>query len=116
MKIKSIISMLAGVAMLFSLSSCFDLEETVYDKIPSDTFGKNKAEVEAIIGPVYNTLKKYFSSNWLYLSECTGDMAINPTRKGGDWFVICTCIHGLLRREHCVDAGMQRRIPSPPVT
>lgn len=86
MKIKSIISMLAGVAMLFSLSSCFDLEETVYDKIPSDTFGKNKAEVEAIIGPVYNTLKKYFSSNWLYLSECTGDMAINPTRKGGDWF------------------------------
>ena len=75
MKIKSIISMLAGVAMLFSLSSCFDLEETVYDKIPSDTFGKNKAEVEAIIGPVYNTLKKYFSSNWLYLSECTGDMA-----------------------------------------
>ena len=31
-------------------------------------------------------LKKYFPSNWLYLSECTGDMAINPTRKGGDWF------------------------------
>ena len=33
MKIKSIISMLAGVAMLFSLSSCFDLEETVYNKM-----------------------------------------------------------------------------------
>lgn len=86
MKIKSIISMLVGTMLLLPLSSCFDLDETVYDKVPSDTFGKTNAEVEAIIGPVYNTLKKYFPSNWLYLSECTGDMAINPTRKGGDWF------------------------------
>lgn len=86
MKTKSIISILLGSIMLFSLSSCFDLDEEIFDKIPADSFGKNEAEIEAIIGPVYNTLKKYFPSRWLYLSECPGEMAINPTRKGGDWF------------------------------
>lgn len=87
MKTKSIISsLLVGIVMSFSLSSCFDLDETIYDKIPAESFGKTDAEIEAIIGPVYNTLKKYFAPRWLYLSECSGDMAINPTRRGGDWF------------------------------
>ncbi|MDR0349125.1 MAG: RagB/SusD family nutrient uptake outer membrane protein [Tannerella sp.] len=86
MKTKSIISILIGSVMMLSLSSCFNLDETIYDKIPADSFGKTEAEIESIIGPAYNTLKKYFPSRWLYLSECSGEMAINPTRRGGDWF------------------------------
>lgn len=84
MRKKSLIY-IAIVAVL-SLTSCLNLDETVYDKVTGDNFGKTDAEINAIIGPAYNTLKKYFSNHWLYLSECTGDMAINPTRRGGDWF------------------------------
>lgn len=86
MKIKSII--LTGIVaiILFPVQSCLNLDETVYDKITGDNFGNTEAEVTAIIGPAYGTLKRYFHAHWLYLSECTGDMAITPTRKGGDWF------------------------------
>ncbi len=86
MKQKSIIHIIATAFLIISFSSCLNLDEKVYDKITADGFGKTDAEINSIIGPAYNTLKKYFSNNWLYLSECTGDMALNPTRLGGDWF------------------------------
>ena len=31
-------------------------------------------------------LKRYFSDACIALSECSGDMAVVPTRKGGDWY------------------------------
>lgn len=85
MKKKSIISFIAGVCVFFSLSSCFNLDEDVYDTIPAENFGKTEAEINAIIGPVYNTLKKYYN-NFQYVSEQGGEMAVTPTRRGGDWW------------------------------
>lgn len=87
MKKKSFIfSLLAGTAFTLVTPACMDLDETVYDKITVDNLGNNEAEINAIIGPVYSTLKKYFPENFFDLTECSGDMAITPTRKGGDWF------------------------------
>ena len=86
MKIKSIILMGITAVTLLSTPSCLNLDEAVYDKVIADDFGNNAEEVKAIIGPAYGTLRRYFHAHWLYLSECTGDMAITPTRKGGDWF------------------------------
>lgn len=82
---KKIISLFVGVCMLGSLSSCFDLDEKVYSTIPADNFGRTEAEINAIIGPVYNTLKKYFN-NFHYISDTSGEMAVVPTRRGGDWW------------------------------
>lgn len=83
---KKILIVIAVTVSAFSFQSCFDLGENVYDQITADEFGTTDAETAAIIGPVYNTLKRYFPSAWVYLSEHSGDMAINPTRRGGDWF------------------------------
>ena len=33
---KSIISLFTGAALMFSMPSCTDLDETVYDKIPAE--------------------------------------------------------------------------------
>ena len=49
-------------------------------------FGKTDGEINSIIGPAYNTFKRYFSDACIALSECSGDMAVVPTRKGGDWY------------------------------
>ena len=66
--------------------SCTNLDETVYDTIPADEFGKKPAEINAIIAPIYKTLKSVFPGDVFLLSEATGDMAITPTRVGGDWW------------------------------
>ncbi len=86
MKRKSIISILTGTVLLCSMPSCMDLDETVYDKVQADKFGKTEAEINSIIAPIYKTLKKAWPNAYFYMTECSGDMAITPTRLGGDWW------------------------------
>ena len=50
MKRKTILSFITGLFLLGGLSSCMDLDETVYDKLPADDFGQSKAESTALIG------------------------------------------------------------------
>ncbi|HHT34835.1 MAG TPA: RagB/SusD family nutrient uptake outer membrane protein [Bacteroidales bacterium] len=71
------------MAMMFA---CTNLDETVYDTIPADQFGKKPAEINAIIAPIYKTLKNVWPSDIFLLSEQSGDMAMTPTRVGGDWW------------------------------
>ena len=85
MEKKIIFSLLAGT-MLGVMPSCTDLDETVYDNLPADTFGSTETEVNALVGTVYKTLKSYASSgDFLALDEQSGSGAVTPTRKGGDW-------------------------------
>lgn len=67
-------------------TGCTNLEEDVYDSIPEDQFGSSTEQINAIVGPVYRTLKDVWNTNDYYfaISEFTSDMAFNPTRKGGD--------------------------------
>ena len=74
------------LVLMGGIHSCTDLDETVYDTIPADQFGQKPAEINAIIAPIYKTLKNLWPGNFFLLSEQTGDMAITPTRVGGDWW------------------------------
>lgn len=74
------------LVLLGSIFSCTDLDEKVYDTIPADQFGKKPAEINAIIAPIYKTLKGIWPGEIFLLSEQSGDMAITPTRIGGDWW------------------------------
>ena len=69
------------------MPACTDLDETVYDNLPADTFGSTETEVNALVGTVYKTLKNYVSDgNFLALDVMSGSDAVTPTRKGGDWY------------------------------
>ncbi len=78
--------MSTALILMGGLYSCTNLDETVYDTIPADQFGKKPAEINAIIAPIYKTLKSLWPGDIFLLSEQTGDMAITPTRIGGDWW------------------------------
>lgn len=80
----TLLSLVLG--LLAGIYSCTNLDETVYDTIPADQFGKKPAEINAIIAPIYKTLKNVFPGDIFLLSEQAGDMAITPTRVGGDWW------------------------------
>ena len=70
----------------FNFQGCTNLDEEVFDKLPVDQFGNNDKEVNSLIFPIYSSLKDIWNVNFFILSECSGDMAIVPTRKGGDYW------------------------------
>lgn len=86
MKKKTIYSLIIGSALCWSFSSCLNLDEKVYDKLPAENFGNTQVEINALLGTVYNTLKTYWPGDFRALSENGGSMAVTPTRKGGDWY------------------------------
>jgi SusD family. len=86
MKKNKIFIFIAFVLLSMTYTGCTNLDEVVYDKLPVDQFGQNTKEVNSLIAPIYRTLKNVFPANYFLLSECSSDMAITPTRKGGDWW------------------------------
>ncbi|HRN54960.1 MAG TPA: RagB/SusD family nutrient uptake outer membrane protein [Agriterribacter sp.] len=86
MKNSNLFLMCFILLLLGTAAGCTKLDEEVYDKIPVDQFGNSTREINALVGPVYRTLKSVWGSNDSYFgySEMTSDMAINPTRRGGD--------------------------------
>jgi starch-binding outer membrane protein, SusD/RagB family len=86
MKKTKIFSLIFVLALTFMYQGCTNLDEEVYDRLPVDEFGKTTGEINSLIAPIYRTLKNVFPGNFFLLSECSGDMAITPTRRGGDWW------------------------------
>ena len=87
MKKRNIISFLTGTALLFSMPACTNLDETVYDNVPADSFGYTDSEISVLVGTVYKTLKNYpADGNFIALDMMSGSDAVTPTRKGGDWY------------------------------
>ena len=84
---KIALSLVAGCFLLLSaIFSCTNLDETVYDTITSDQFPKTPDQINSIIGPVYKTLKSLWPGDMFCVIEQSGDMAVTPTRRGGDWW------------------------------
>ena len=84
-KHSALIFSLVGLLMMTSIA-CTNLDEEVYGRIPADSFGSTQAEMNALIGPIYRTLPAWWSSYHVFLSEIAGEMAIVPTRRGGDYW------------------------------
>lgn len=75
----------AVLALLFvSGSGCTNLDEELFDRLPADQFGNSEQEINALIAPIYRTLKGIWSPAYYCMVEGASDMAITPTRKGGD--------------------------------
>ena len=56
---KYIIAIATGCVLVFSVSSCFDLSETVYSEIPVNNFFKTEKDIIAYAGRAYVGLQPY---------------------------------------------------------
>lgn len=95
MKSKFIIAI--SLVMTFAMS-CTDLDETLYDRVEADNYGKTAGEIETIVGRAYASLRGfsdaasggthcYPASEYVYfLPALTSDECALPTRVGGDWY------------------------------
>lgn len=84
-KIKILIFTVVSL-LSFNFQGCTNLEEEVFDQLPVDLFGNNDKEINSLIFPIYSALRDVWQTNFFILSECSSDMAIIPTRKGGDYW------------------------------
>ncbi len=75
------------VSIPFVLMSCTDLNENVYDKLPTDKFGTTSEQINAIMAPAYQSLKYLLNYDGPWgMADLTSDILIIPTRVGGDWW------------------------------
>jgi starch-binding outer membrane protein, SusD/RagB family len=68
------------------VTGCTNLDETVYDKVLAADFGTTDKQISAIIAPIYTKLQNTFPYDLWQIEECSSDMTVIPTRKGGDWW------------------------------
>ena len=83
---KSIITKWLLGAAILAAPACTNLDENVYDSIPSSEFGNTQAQINSIIAPIYSELKGVWQGDFFCAVEEASDMAITPTRIGGDWW------------------------------
>lgn len=92
MKIKITAAIL--VSMLFTISSCTDLDEQLYDRVEDGNFGNTPKEIDALVGGAYSSLRGFadgISNNYptceyvFFLNETVSDEAVIPTR-GTNWY------------------------------
>lgn len=85
---------LVGVLALLGVASCTNLDETLYNQVTSDDYGKTPSEVETIVGRAYASLRGFADATSnsyptceyvFFLNECVSDEACIPTR-GTDWY------------------------------
>ena len=75
---------LALVAFLGLLTvGCTNLDEEVYSQLPMDSYGTTEAEINSLIAPIYTRLRDFDAIHGI---ENVSDMAVTPTRRGGDWW------------------------------
>jgi len=73
--------------MAIVLSACTTLDEELYSDIAIDNFGKSEAQINALVGPIYSTLKGHNLewNRYMTMNGLAGDMIAIPGFKGGDW-------------------------------
>lgn len=68
-------------------NSCTKLDEELYSEVRTTEFGQNDKEINALVGPIYSTLKGH-NLSWdfyMVMDELAGGMMAVPGFKGGDW-------------------------------
>lgn len=68
-------------------SACTELDEEVYEKIPTDEYPENDAQVANLATEVYSRLRPLADDEgwWFLAQEISSDELVGPTR-GSDWY------------------------------
>lgn len=69
----------------FSLSSCFDLEEEVFDRVDSKIYYQNENSVKGAVASIYQTGAMSYIEYFWYLQEFSADQVSWRSWNGGLW-------------------------------
>lgn len=72
--------------LLFAITGCTNLDETLYSRIDSKDFYKTEDDINRAMGPIYANFREILQWHSIWDTEVTGDISITPTRTGGAWY------------------------------
>ena len=73
------------IAVLLPLSSCTDLNETLYSKLGNENFLNTDEEIASALGAVYSGLRSFQDFGNVWTIYCTTDEVAIVGRTAGDW-------------------------------
>lgn len=76
---------LTGLLVVAVISACHKIDVTPKSLYTEDVFPQTEEQFQAVIGPVYTSLRGHFALTYFFVSECTTDEAILPAY-GGNWY------------------------------
>src|SRR5690606_29374585 len=71
-----------GLAALFLLGSCTDLDETLYSQLDNEKFLQTDEEILSALGAAYSGLRTFQKNDHLWTIYCTTDEVAIPGRTG----------------------------------
>ncbi len=84
-----------ALILISGFMACTNLDETVYDRIPSDKFPENSDQAALKVIPTYKELGDLIDDNgwWFWAQEVTSDEIVFPVRltdweDGGKWYLL----------------------------
>lgn len=82
---KRLHKILAMVALSVGMTSCFNLDEQVFDRVDNSVFYQNEASVKGAIASVYSKSTQGFCEYFFYLNEFSADQIAWRVWNGGQW-------------------------------
>lgn len=82
---KKIFKLLTLAVLVSSLYSCHKIEVTPKSLYTEDVFPQTDDQFQAVIGPVYTSLRGHFALTYFFMTECSTDESILPAF-GGNWY------------------------------
>lgn len=73
------------VLFIMAISACHKIDVTPKSLYTEDVFPQTEEQFQALIGPVYTSLRGHFAQTYFFISECSTDEAILPAF-GGNWY------------------------------
>lgn len=73
------------VLFVMAGSACHKIDVTPKSLYTDDSFPQTEEQFQALIGPVYTSLRGHFAQTYFFVSECSTDEAILPAF-GGNWY------------------------------
>lgn len=73
------------LTLSFTVSSCFDLEEEIFDKVDSGLYYKDENSVKGAVASIYNTGAMSYIEYFWYLQEFSADQVTWRSWNGGLW-------------------------------
>ncbi|GAB3026103.1 RagB/SusD family nutrient uptake outer membrane protein [Niabella terrae] len=71
--------------LILAMAGCHKIDITPKSLYTEDSFPQTEEQFQAVLGPVYTSLRGHFALTYFFISECTTDASILAAR-GGNWY------------------------------
>lgn len=82
---KHIITILMLLAVAFGASSCFNLDEKVFDRVDASVYYEDESSVKSAVASIYNEASRGYAEYFYYLQEFSADQVAWRSWNGGLW-------------------------------